>query len=100
MNTLFSSNVAYTQLLAEPRFSDKFGSLPVIRNILELKEVVNRSGRAWVVFAPYASFEKFNSSAVLDYLHEHSRAEFESYRAKVFLIQGAQPQVTVAKAAQ
>jgi hypothetical protein len=65
-----------------------------------LKEVVNRSGRAWVVFAPYASFEKFNSPAVLDYIHEHARTEFESYRAKVFLIQGAQPQVTVVEAAQ
>jgi hypothetical protein len=74
--------------------------LPVIRNIAELKEVVNRAGRAWVVFAPYASFEMLNSPAALDYIHEHSRAEFESYRAKVFLIQGAQPQVTVAEAAQ
>ena len=75
---------------------DKFGSLPVIRNIAELKEVVNRSGRTWVVFAPYASFQGLNSPAVLDYIHEHARAEFESYRAKVFLIQGAQPPATVA----
>jgi 4-amino-4-deoxy-L-arabinose transferase-like glycosyltransferase len=100
LNTLFSSKVPYNQLLDEPRFSDKFGSLPVIRNISELKAVVNRSGRAWVVFAPYASFEKFSSPAVLDYLHEHARAEFESYRAKVFLIQGAQPQVAAVEAAQ
>ena len=97
LDTLFSSKVPYNQLLDEPRFSDKFGSLPVIRNISELKEVVNRSGRTWVVFAPYASFEGFNSPAVLDYIHEHSRAEFESYRAKVFLIEGAQPSATVAQ---
>ncbi len=100
LNTLFSSKVPYNQLLDEPRFSDKFGSLPVIRNISELKEVVNRSGRTWVVFAPYSSFEKFNSPAVLDYLHEHARAEFESYRAKVYLIQGAQPEVAVAGTVQ
>lgn len=100
LNTLFSSKVPYNQLLDEPRFSDKFGSLPVIRNIFELKEVVNRSGRAWVVFAPYASFEMLNSPAALDYIHEHGRTEFESYRVKVFLIQGAQPQVTVAEATQ
>ncbi|MEO8044945.1 MAG: glycosyltransferase family 39 protein [Spartobacteria bacterium] len=98
LNTLFSSKVPYNQLLDEPRFSDKFGSLPVIRNISEFKEVVNRSGRAWVVFAPYASFEKFNSPATLDYIHDHAKAEFESYRAKVYLIEGAQPQVAVAAA--
>jgi Dolichyl-phosphate-mannose-protein mannosyltransferase len=92
LNTLFSSKVPYNQLLDEPRFSDKFSSLPVIRNIFELKEVVNRSGRTWVVFAPYASFEMLNSPAALDYIHDHGRAEFESYRAKVFLLQGAQSQ--------
>ncbi|MDQ3414752.1 MAG: glycosyltransferase family 39 protein, partial [Verrucomicrobiota bacterium] len=98
LNTLFTSKVPYNQLLDEPRFVDKFGSLPVIRNISEFKEVVNRSGRTWVIFAPYASFEGLNSAAVLDYIHEHARAEFESYRAKVYLIQGAQPPVTVADA--
>ncbi len=100
LDTMFSSKVPYNQLLDEPRFADKFGGLPVIRNITELKEVVNRSGRAWIVFAPYSSFEKLNSPAVLDYIHEHSRTEFESYRAKVLLIQGAQPGVTVAQASQ
>ncbi|MDQ3117594.1 MAG: glycosyltransferase family 39 protein [Verrucomicrobiota bacterium] len=97
LNTLFSSKVPYNQLLDEPRFADKFGGLPVIRNIAELKDVVNRSGRAWVIFAPYSSFDKLNSPAVLDYIHENSRAEFESYRAKVLLIQGAQPGVALAE---
>jgi hypothetical protein len=100
LNTLFSSKVPYNQLLDEPRFSDKFGSLPVIRNISELREVVNRSGRTWVVFAPYGSFEMLNSPAALDYIHEHARAEFESYRAKVYLIQGAQPQAAAFTTAQ
>jgi hypothetical protein len=100
LNTLFSSKVPYNQLLNEPRFSDKFGSLPVVRNISELKEVVNRSGRTWVVFAPYASFEKFNSPAVLDYLRQHAKTEFESYRVKVFLVQGAQKELTIADADQ
>ncbi len=74
-----------------PKFADKFGELPVIRDMTELKEVVHRSGRAWLVFAPYASFEKFNSPAALDFIHEYSKLEFESYRAKVLLIEGAQP---------
>ena len=56
LDTLFSSKVPYNQLLDEPRFADKFGGLPVIRNLAELKEVVDRSGRAWIVFAPYRLF--------------------------------------------
>jgi hypothetical protein len=97
LNTLFSSKVPYNQTLGEPRYSDKFGGLPVIRNVTELREVVNRSGRTWILFAPYASFEKFNSPAVLDYIHENSKTEFESYRVKVYLLQGAQSQPAVAQ---
>lgn len=98
LDSLFSSKVPYNQLLNEPRFADKFGGLPVVRNVSELRDVINRSGRAWIVFAPYSSFEKLNSPAVLDYIHENSRTQFESYRAKVLLIQGAQPGTAVAQA--
>jgi len=90
LDTLFSSKVPYNQLLVEPRFADKFGGLPVIRNLAELRDVVHRSGRAWIVFAPFASFEKLNNPAVLDYIHDNAKTQFESYRAKVFLIEGAQ----------
>jgi hypothetical protein len=71
--------------------------LPVIRNLAELKDVVDRSGRAWIVFAPFASFEKLNNPAVLDYIHDHAKTQFESYRAKVFLIEGAQSSSAVAQ---
>jgi hypothetical protein len=63
----------------------------VVRDVTELKNVVHRSGRAWIVFAPYASFEKLSSPATLDYIHDNAKTQFESYRVKVFLIQGAQP---------
>ena len=91
LDTLFSLKVPYDELLSEPRFADKFGGLPVIRNITELKDVVNRSGRAWIVFAPYSSFEKLSSPAVLDYIHENGKTEFESYRVKVFCSRGHNP---------
>jgi hypothetical protein len=100
LDTLFGSKVPYNQLLNEPRFADKFAGLPVIRNIFELKDVAGRAGRTWLIFAPYASFEKLNSPAVLDYLHANAKAQFESYRAKVLLIEGAQPGASVARAPQ
>jgi len=100
LDTLFSSKVPYNQTLSEPRFGDKFGGLPVIRDVAELKDAVSRAGRAWIVFAPYASFEKLNSPAVLDYIHSNTKTEFESYRAKVLLMEGAQTGAPVAQAAQ
>jgi hypothetical protein len=100
LDTLYSSKVPYDPTLSEPKFADKFGELPVVRDVTELKEVVHRSGRAWIVFAPYATFEKFNSPAALDFIHEYSKIEFESYRVKVLLIEGAQPGSTVARTIQ
>lgn len=100
LNTLFASKVPYDWQFDQPRFIDKFAGLPVVRDMFELRDVVNRHGRAWVVFAPYATNEKLNSPEVVDYVKEHSKAEFESYRAKVYLIQGAQPGATVAQIAE
>ena len=97
LDTLYSSKVPYIQSLNDARFADKFAGLPVIRDITELKDVVHRSGRTWIVFAPYASFEKFNSPAVLDYIHEYAKTEFESYRVKAFLIPAAQPEAKLAQ---
>jgi hypothetical protein len=88
LDTLLASKVPYNQLLDEPRFVDKFGGLPVVRNLTELKEAVNRGKRTWLVFAPYASFEKLNNPDVLQYLRANSRNVYETYRAKVLLIEG------------
>ena len=85
---VMGSKVPYNQTLDEPRFVDKFGGLPVVRNITELKEAVNRGKRTWLIFAPYASFEKLSSPKVLDYLDKNARTVYETYRAKVLLIEG------------
>ena len=97
LDTLFGSKVGYDQLLDEPRFVDKFGGLPVIRNLTELKDVVHRSGRTWVVLAPYASLRETQYPDVVDYIRANSKADFESYRVKVFLFQGAQPGIAAAR---
>ena len=88
LNTLLASKVPYNQALNEPRFIDKFGGLPVVRNLTELKEAVNRGKRTWLIFAPFASFEKLTDPKSLEYLHANSRIVYETYRAKVLLIEG------------
>jgi hypothetical protein len=70
----------------------------VVRNITELREVVSPAHRTWVVFAPYANFEKLSSPSVVEYLDQMGKIEFETYRAKVMLVEsGKQPTKTVAK---
>ena len=95
---LFSASKAgYNQLLAEPRFVDKFGGVPVVRNLTELREVVSSARRTWVVFAPYADFEQLSDPSVIDYLNQTSKVEFETYRAKVMLVERADQPKGVAK---
>jgi len=96
LDTLFGSKVPYNQKLDQPRFVDKFGSLPAVRNLTELMEVTHRARRTWVIFAPYSSFEKLNARDVLDYLDANAKVEFETYRAKVLLVQGAGQPTSVA----
>ena len=97
LDTLLGSKMAYNQLLTEPRFVDKFGGLPIVRNLTELQEVVYHSRRTWIVFAPYGSFEKLTNPKVLDYLDKNAKVQFESYRAKVLLVERANQPKNVAK---
>ncbi|MBA3832250.1 MAG: glycosyltransferase family 39 protein [Chthoniobacterales bacterium] len=96
LDTLLGSKIPYNQNLAQPGFVDKFAGLPAIRNLTELLEVTHRARRTWIIFAPYSSFEKLSNRNVLDYLDQNSKVEFESYRAKVLLVQGAMQPGSVA----
>jgi 4-amino-4-deoxy-L-arabinose transferase-like glycosyltransferase len=97
MDTLLGTKTGYNHLLAQPRFIDKFAGLPVVRNITELREIVSPAHRTWVVFAPYANVEKLSSPSVLDYLHQNGRMVFESYRAKVMLVERAKEAKAIAR---
>ena len=96
LNTLFASKVSYNQTLAEPRLSDKFRGLPALRNLTELQEVTHRGGRIWLIDAPSSSSTRLQSPDVAEYLDKNSKVVFESYRAKVLLIQGAKQPTAVA----
>jgi hypothetical protein len=89
LDTLFGSKVGYNQLLSEPRFVDKFGGVPVVRNLTELREAIAPARRTWVVFAPYANFEVLSDPSVVDYINQTAKTEFETYRVKVMLVERA-----------
>jgi hypothetical protein len=97
LDTLFGWKAAYNQLLKEPRFVDKFGGVAIVRNLTELREVVSSANRTWVIFAPYGNFEQLSDPNVVDYLNHTSKVAFETYRAKVLLVERADQPKGIAK---
>ncbi len=78
-------------------------SLVVIRQFVtptELKEVIHRGGRTWIIFTPCGSVNKVNSPEVIEYLDKHTKVVVESYYVKVLLIEGANEPPSVAKSAE
>lgn len=100
LDTLYSKRVSYDSTLPEPAFIDKFRGYPTIRDIKELLEATHRSRRTWLFFVPSGGLKKRGTPDVLTYLDENAKTVFESYRAKVYLIQGANSPSNVALSTQ
>jgi len=100
LDTLYSKRVSYDSTLPEPAFIDKFRGYPTIRDIKELLEATHRSRRTWLFFVPSGGLKKRGTPEVLTYLDENAKTVFESYRAKVYLIQGANSPHNVALSTQ
>ncbi len=100
INTLYSKKVSYDSTLPEPVFIDKFRGYPTIRDLKELLEATHRSRRTWLVLVPIGGLKKRDTPEVLTYLDQNAKSVFESYRAKVFLIQGANSASNVAQSTQ
>lgn len=96
LDTMLHMKAPYNGALAEPVLVDKFVGYPAIRNLAELREVVHHARRTWIIFAPYSSFTKYSSPDVIEYLDKSANVVFESYRAKVLLIEGPPLSQTVA----
>ncbi|MBV9659401.1 MAG: glycosyltransferase family 39 protein [Verrucomicrobia bacterium] len=88
LNSLLVQQITYETLSGSSFYRDKFVGNPVIRNVNELKDVVTRAPRTWVIQAPL-QFAHLNEPDVLAYFNRHGRVVFESYNAKVLLVEGA-----------
>ncbi len=88
LDTLLALEIFYEPAAGDSFYRDKFVGNPVIRNLDELKEVVNRAPRTWVIQAPL-QFAELNEPNVLVYLNVRGHLVFESYNANVILIEGA-----------
>ncbi len=88
LNSLLVQQITYETSVDAPFFRDKFVGNPVIRDAKELREVVDLAPRTWVIQAPL-QFGQLNQPDVLAYFANYGRIVYESYNARVILIQGA-----------
>ena len=87
-DAVFTKKITYNPKFTEPRFMDKFSGYPTVRSLRELREVISRGRRTWLVFVPERGFLRLNSPEGRAYLDQNVRVVFESYHAKVYLIGG------------
>ena len=88
LNSLLVLEIFYEPSSGAPFYRDKFVGNPVIRDVNELREVVSRAPRTWIIQAPL-QFAALNQPNVLAYLGVYGRVVFESYNSNVILIPGA-----------
>jgi hypothetical protein len=87
LQTYTNRQVFYDISEVSVNYLDKYIGSPVIRNFPELIDVMNRHRRVWIIAAPYTIFELTNDREVLDYIKEHSKVMYESYKSRVYLWQ-------------
>lgn len=68
-----------------PGYLDKFIGSSVIRSITELKDVLNRNRRVWIVAAPYVAFLYDNDKSTIEYINRNAKVVHESYKTRIYL---------------
>jgi hypothetical protein len=84
--------------LEHPQYTDKFLGRPLIRSVDEFRDVLNRFTRVWVVIPTYPE-NTVLSDDMSSFLDEHGRVAFESYRLRVFVVEGPQSALSIQQAA-
>jgi 4-amino-4-deoxy-L-arabinose transferase-like glycosyltransferase len=79
--------VLYDPGQTSPRYLERTVGTPVLRNLEELRSLFNRHRRIWIVAVPYQSFGFLAGPDVNNYIHQRAKVVYESYNARVFLLQ-------------
>ena len=66
-------------------YLDKYIGAPVIRNISELNDIMNRHRTVYIVATPYAEIQSTNDKPILEFIAKNSRIVYESYRTRIYL---------------
>jgi dolichyl-phosphate-mannose-protein mannosyltransferase len=90
LTTLLAKRMLYDTMRGVPRFTDRFSGNPVIRDMAEFQDVLNRGKRVWIIAVPTGSFANINDPALAKLLVQRGEVVYESYNAQVFLCRGTE----------
>jgi hypothetical protein len=61
--------------------------IPVIRSFDELKNILNQHRRIWIVAVPHGLFARLVGYEIIDYIYKYGKVVYESYDARIYLLQ-------------
>ncbi len=88
MNAMYTKAVVYDGSHEVPYFVDKLGGVPSLQSLEDLEDVRTHSSRVWLVLVPSFVADTQNPQ-IMKYLAKCQRVVFESYRARVILLESA-----------
>jgi hypothetical protein len=80
--------VFYDPSEVSPMYIEKVAGKPTVTDIKGLQEVLSKSRRSWVVAVPGDHFAFLVGPKMMDYIVKRGRVVYESYNAKIYLLQG------------
>jgi hypothetical protein len=79
--------VFYDPSESSPRYLERIVGNPIIRDFSDLQGVLSNYRRIWVIAVPESIFIRMSSQEIRKYLQNRGSVVYESYNAKVYLIQ-------------
>jgi hypothetical protein len=79
--------VFYDPSESSSRYLERIVGNPVIRDFDDLASVLSSHRKVWVIAAPDSIFMRMSGPEILPYLNREGRVVYESYNAKVVLVE-------------
>ncbi|HXH13114.1 MAG TPA: glycosyltransferase family 39 protein [Alphaproteobacteria bacterium] len=70
-----------------PRYLERIVGNPIIRDFVDLQEILNNYRRVWIIAAPESIFTRMAGPEIRGYLQRKGSVAYESYNVKVYLVQ-------------
>jgi len=85
----FLQSITDTQLIYMsedyPTLINKTVDVPTIRNLKELKQVLQKHKRVWFVLSSYQLFTLINNQQIINFIENNTIPVYETYRCRIYL---------------